>query len=72
MPSYPRVGRPSNGTPPTPLTPAETARYTRDLLETLRKIALGQSQGLLAHLLGLAAVEAKHLGDQAQETPPPG
>ena len=35
-------------------------------------IALGQGQGLLAHLLGLAAVEAKHLGDQAQETPPPG
>ena len=72
MPSYPRAGRPTSGMPPTPLTPAETARYTRDLLESLRKIALGQGQGLLAHLLGLAAMEAKHLGDHAQETPPPG
>ena len=72
MPSYPRAGRPLNAMPPTPLTPAETARYTRDLLETLRKIALGQGQGLLAHLLGLAAMEAKHQGDQAHDTAPPG
>ncbi len=56
------------GVPLSPLTPAETAQYTRDLLESLRKIALGQGQGVLAHLLSLAAMEAKHLADQAQET----
>ncbi len=70
-PPWPRIPAPAAtaiGPPPPPLTPAETARYTRDLLETLRRIALGQGQGLLAHLLGLAAMEAKHLGDQAQET----
>jgi hypothetical protein len=69
MASYPRVGQ---TLPSPPLTPAETARYTRDLLETLRRIALGQGQGLLAHLLGLAAMEAKALGDQAQDTRLPG
>lgn len=52
------------------LTPAETARYTRDLIESLRRIASQQGQSLLAHLLELAAIEAKALGegDQAQET----
>ncbi len=72
MPSYLRAGRPLIGMPTASLTPAETARYTRDLLESLRKIALGQGQGLLAHLIGLAAAEARHLGDQVQDTPPPG
>ena len=59
--------RPSPGVK---LTPLESARYTRDLIESLRKIALQQDQSLLAHLLGLAAVEAKALadGDYAQET----
>jgi hypothetical protein len=52
------------------LTPEETARYTRDLIESLRKIALQQGQSLLAHLLGLAAMEAKALAgrDYAQDT----
>jgi hypothetical protein len=72
MASYPRAGRNPTGPPPPPLTHAETAAYTRDLLETLRKIALGQGQGTLAHLLGLAAMEAKHLAGQAHETLPPG
>ncbi len=72
MPSYPSGGRYPPASPPAPLTPAETARYTRDLLESLRKIALGQGQTLLAHLLGLAAMEAKALADQAQETRLPG
>jgi hypothetical protein len=72
MASYPRASRPLIGTPQPPLTPSETARYTRDLIESLRKIALGQGHMLLAHLLGLAAVEAKMLGDQAQDTLPPG
>jgi len=65
MASYARGG---GGLPPTPVNPQESARYTREMLESLRKIALSQGQGLLAHLLGLAAVEAKHLGDQAQDT----
>jgi len=52
------------------LLPAETARYSRDLIESLRKIALQQGHSLLAHLLGLAALEAKALaeGDYAHET----
>jgi hypothetical protein len=52
------------------LPPAETARYSRDLIESLRKIALQQGHFLLAHLLGLAALEAKALadGDYAHET----
>ena len=54
-------------TPP-PATPADTARYTYDLIESLRKMALGQGQTLLAHLLDLSAQEAKYLASQAQET----
>ena len=72
MPSYPPGGRYGPSTPPVPLTPAETASYTRDLLESLRKIALGQGQSLLAHLLGHAAMEAKAQADQAQDTRLPG
>jgi len=72
MSSFPRVGRLPHAPPPAPLTPAETALYTRDLVESLRKIALGQGQTLLAHLLGLAAVEAKAWADHAHETRPPG
>ena len=51
-------------------TPAETARYSRDLIESLRKIAYQQGHSLLAHLLELASIEAKALADRhyAQET----
>ncbi len=53
-------------------SPTETALYTYEMLESLRKIAVRQDQSLLAHLLHLAAVEAKVQGtytDQAgQET----
>ena len=53
--------------------PVETALYTKDTLESLRKIALQQRQLLLAHLLELAVVEAKALGKaQDQETRLPG
>jgi hypothetical protein len=69
MPSSPRA---SYLPTPSPATPADTARYTHDLIESLRKMAMGQGQTLLAHLLGLAAVEAKHLAAQAQETRLPG
>jgi hypothetical protein len=41
------------------ISPLESARYTADLLESLRKMAQGQGQGILAHLLELAQVEAK-------------
>ena len=53
-PSVPVPGR-------EPISPQETALYTADLVESLRKIALKQGQTLLAHLLELAAVEAKTL-----------
>jgi len=43
------------------LSPAETALYTRELLESLRKIAMRQNQEVLAHLLELARYEAQSL-----------
>ena len=51
------------------LTPVETARYTQEMLESLKKIALRQKQCLLAHLLDLAALEAKAQGDQETSFP---
>jgi hypothetical protein len=68
MASYARGGHIPSGPPPPPITPAESARYTKEMLESLRKIALGQGHALLAHLLGVAAMEAKHLGGYDQET----
>lgn len=65
MIAYVRTGR---RPPPTPISPQEFAKYTSELLESLRKMAALQGQGTLAHLLGLAAMEAKHLGRQAQDT----
>jgi hypothetical protein len=41
------------------ITPAQSAQYTGDLLESLRKIAFKQGQVLLAHFLELAALEAR-------------
>ena len=58
---------------PVPLTPAQTARYTGELLESLQKIASRQGQPLLAHFLTLAALEAKSQAKvQEQETRLPG
>ena len=68
MASYARSGRSVSGKPTSPIKPRESARYTREMLESLRKIALGQEQSLLAHLLNLAAMEAGFLADQAQDT----
>ena len=68
MASNARGGRFLSGDPPDPISPSESARYTREMLESLRKIAAGQNQGLLAHLLGMAAAEARFLADQAQDT----
>ena len=56
-----------------PLKPHETARYTKEMLESLRKIALQQDQRLLAHMLELAALEAKnHCDPDDHETLLPG
>ena len=43
------------------ISPAESARYTVDMLESLRKIAIQQGQPVLAHLLELAQSEARML-----------
>ena len=57
----------------TGFSPAETARYTEEMLESLRRIATRQGQLLLAHLLVLAAVEAKiQSGQVDHETALPG
>ncbi len=45
--------------PPGGLSPADTAKYTGEMLESLRKIAVKQGQALLAHFLELAALEAR-------------
>ncbi len=68
MASYARGGGHPSGPSHSSISPEDSARYTRELLESLKKIAVGQGQSLLAHLLGLAAVEAKHLSGQAQDT----
>ena len=68
MASNARGGRFLSGDPPDPISPSESARYTREMLESLRKIAMSQEQSLLAHLLGLAAAEALFQADQAQDT----
>ncbi len=52
------------------LKPTEAAAYTRDMLVSLRNLALGNNLPVLAQLLHLAAVEAKYQADQ--ETPLPG
>jgi hypothetical protein len=64
---------PGRGTvPQEQLSPIETALYTRDMLENLRKTADKQGQVLLSHLLELAALEAKFLSLQSQQTRLPG
>ena len=50
-------------------TPSEGANYVYDMLVSLRKIALQQGQTILAHLLYLAAVEAKVQADQDTSLP---
>ena len=58
---------------PTEFSPAETARYTQEMLETLSRIATRQGQVLLAHLIDLAVVEARIQRLQTdQETSLPG
>jgi len=47
--------------PPEGISGVETALYTSDMLEGLRKMAVSQGQNILAHLLELARFEAKSL-----------
>lgn len=44
-----------------PITPVDTALYTIDMLESLRRMADRQGYGILAHLLELAQAEARML-----------
>jgi hypothetical protein len=44
-----------------PITPVDTALYTIDMLESLRRMADRQGHGILAHLLELAQAEARML-----------
>lgn len=46
---------------PGAISPAESARYTRDMLGQLKTIADEQGQKVLAHLLVLASMEADAL-----------
>ena len=70
MPSHDSVVSALRLSQNTKITPADTARYSADLIESLRKMALQQGHILLAHLLGLAALEAKSLAsrDYTQDT----
>lgn len=40
-------------------SPAETAQYLYNLIASMQKVAANQQMPLLAHLLGLARMEAK-------------
>ena len=51
------------------ISPEESARYTAEMLESMRKIAARQGQLLLAHLLELAQAEARILIRAPQDTP---
>ena len=58
-PQNPRFPGPHAPVPP--ISAVDSARYTLDMLENLRKIAARQGQGVLAHLLELAQAEARLL-----------
>jgi len=50
-------------------TPAQGAAYIYEMLVCLRKIAVQNDQVLLAHMLDLAAAEAKVQADQETSLP---
>ncbi len=56
-----QMKEPLIGTIPAELSPGETASYTREMLDSLRGMALRQDQLVLAGLLEAAAREAKRL-----------
>jgi len=61
----PLSARPPNGNSDNgiSITGADTARYTRDMLENLKRIAVQHEQFVLARLLEAAAREAARLGE---------
>jgi hypothetical protein len=46
---------------PKGITPDDAARYTKELIDSLRKIAIGQNHHQLARLLEAAGIEAESL-----------
>jgi len=60
------MNQPLRHTPPpsADISPAESARYTRDMLGQLKAIAEEQGHNVLAHLLALASLEAGALTKQ--------
>lgn len=46
---------------PRGISPQEAARYSKELIDSLRKLALGQNHHRLARLLAEAEVEAETL-----------
>jgi hypothetical protein len=54
---------------PAAISPLEAAEYIHGMLVSLRKIAVCQRQGLLAHMLDLAALAAKNQVDQETSLP---
>ena len=69
MPSALKRAVPAPAASAAEMSPAETARYTCELLDSLRKIAARQNQGMLAHLLELARYEAHSLTLARTRTP---
>ena len=51
---------------PVGISPYEAARYTRELVDSLREIALAQSQLRLAELLAAVATEADAIAASLQ------
>ena len=51
------------------LSARETAAYARDLLKSLKIVALAQRQRRFAELLEAAAAEAEHLAAEIAPTP---
>jgi hypothetical protein len=45
---------------PDRITPPQIAAYAEEMLESLKKMTDGEGLELLSHLLGLAALEARH------------
>lgn len=60
MPRSANSGPPDGSEPPS-ISGTDTARYTKDLLENLKRMAVAQDQLVLAHLLDVAGREADRL-----------
>jgi hypothetical protein len=65
-PNVARIPRPGRNGPK--LSAWETAAYARDLLKSLKMVALTQQQSRLAELLDAAATEAERLAETSRPT----